>query len=117
MIDIAHLEKKMRLEIVDIYKNIYGKGPEEICVKVVRDMIVINVKQNSIYFEDFISKYSDLTDDWLNFRKKMAKNIETEIFSSIISVCGVKPQKMIIDFDIQKKIEFGVILMEEKLSD
>lgn len=105
----------MRVFLTDIHKNIFGKGPEEVWVKVEsdRNVICFTIKQTSLHIEEYLDGIPDLKEDWINLRKKIVKHEEKEIFAQFKKITGFKPIKLVIDFDTSTNITFGMFLFKK----
>ncbi|MHB1404313.1 MAG: Na-translocating system protein MpsC family protein [Desulfitobacteriaceae bacterium] len=111
------LEKDLNKLITKLHREIFGKGPDEVWVKIYRNVGTFSCVKSLTSLEEFLLTTPHGVDEVLRLRKVIAANIKSRFCSEVEALCGVKVVSVTGELCIQTNTLYGVILFQDEIED
>lgn len=117
MVSKGKLEAVLAQEFVQFQKEMIGKGPQDIKVSIVKDMIIIRTygvfsPAEQVLAED---KENELFLKSMNVR--LIKHLSDKIKKKIVDIVGVEVEELFVDTSIKTNQRISVLTLKENIED
>jgi len=112
---ISEIEKEGKRMVIKLHQDIFGKGPENVWIKVNRNVASFCLMGALTPLEEYLWQLPDGVEEVKKIRYKVYENIREEIFEQIYGICGVKVLNFTIKICENSQIIFGTTLFAENL--
>jgi len=111
----SELEKELKKLAVQIHLKHYGKGPEEVWVKVHRNIVTFYCSKIITPLEDTLLRISGGREEVLRIREKIYAHIKPHLFLEVEKVSGCKVLSLAADICLETKSLHGSILFLQNI--
>ncbi|MBS3970061.1 MAG: DUF2294 family protein [Clostridia bacterium] len=109
------LEKKLKKLAVQLHLEYFGKGPEDVWVKIYRNVVSFYCSKTVTPLEETILKITNGKEEVLRIREKILEHIKPNLFSEIGKVSNNMVLSFTADLCIETKALHGSILFLHEL--
>lgn len=113
----TYVEKEIKRLLIKVHQEVFGRGPEEVWVKVNRNVVTFFCSQSLCQIEDFLLRIPDGAIEVKRIRNNIQKFINPRLYADIQSICGFKVEDVTVQMSIQANVLFGAILLEKAFED
>lgn len=109
----TYVEKEIKRLMIKVHQEVFGRGPEEVWVKVNRNVVTFFCSQSLCQIEDFLLRIPNGEIEVRRIRNNIQKFIKPRLYSDIQSICGFRVEDVTVQLSIQANVLFGAILLEK----
>lgn len=107
------LEKEIKKIMIKWHQQIFGKGPDEMWVKINRNLASFYCAKTMTNMEEFLLDIPDGETEVKRIRITLASAVKERLCSDIQSKCGVRVLDISWEFSISSNACFGTLLFQE----
>lgn len=111
------LEKELNKLITKVHREVFGRGPDEVWVKIHRNVATFSCVKSLTAVEEFLLSTPQGVEEVLRLRKVIAAHIKSRFCAEVESLSGVKVVDVIGKLCIQTNTLYGAILFQEEMDD
>jgi len=114
---IYDLEKEIRKYFIRTHIETFGKGPEDMWVKINRNIGTFFCSGTLTFLEENLRNLPDGPEELLRLRKKIFSSLEQRVLSDIESISGIKVLHVVFGLCMEENILYGAILFKDNVED
>lgn len=107
------VEKEIKRLMIKLHQEVFGKGPEEVWIKVNRNVVTFLCSQSLCQIEDFLLRIPNGEIEVKRIRNNIQEFLKPRLYSDIESICGFRVEDVTVQLSIQANVMFGAILLEK----
>lgn len=110
---VVSFEKRLKKFIIKTHQDIFGKGPEEVWVKVHRNVATFYCSKSLTHMENFLLTTPNGENEVMRIRKNICNYIKPQVCSGIELANGIKVLGLTVELSISSNSMFGAILFQD----
>ena len=111
----ALIEKEIKRIITGLHKEVFGKGPEELWVKIHRNVATFSCTKTLTPLENYLQSTPEGDNEIARIRMTISKTAKTQLCSEIELACGLRVLGITDEIYICSDVLYGAILFQENI--
>lgn len=111
------LEKDLNKLITKLHREVFGRGPDEVWIKIHRNVGTFSCVKSLTSLEEFLLTTPHGVDEVLRLRQVIAANIKPRFCAEVESLSGVKVVSVTGKLSIETNTFYGAILFHDEIED
>lgn len=113
----ALIEREIKRIITGLHQEVFGKGPEELWVKIHRNVATFSCTRTLTPLEKYLQSAPEGDKEITRIRMTISKTAKTQLCSEIELACGLRVLGITEEIHIDSDVLYGVILLQQNIDD